>query len=290
MSEAIASSRWGPRERRQRACEAALGVGARLGLHTRRAVILRDWNNTIIRLAPAEIVAKVATSHFREARLESLDREVAVAAHLAARGAPVVPPTQGIPPGPHRWQNLELTLWQYIEPAPGSTPPAAQMAAALKIVHQALADFEGTLPAFTLELSDAKRLLQPHRSLALKPAERRFLSGVANEIQAALATVKRAWRPLHGSPHDANWLPSADGFLLLDFESACRGPVEWDLAALPDDALAFFSAADRGLITTMRRMRSVCVAAKCWVAPGRAPELREAAHVHLKLLRGQQLD
>jgi hypothetical protein len=40
----------------------------------------------------------------------------------------------------------------------------------------------------------------------------------------------------------------------------------------------------------MRRMRSVCVAAKCWVAPERAPEVREAAHVHLKLLRGEEPD
>jgi aminoglycoside/choline kinase family phosphotransferase len=77
--------------------------------------------------------------------------------------------------------------------------------------------------------------------------------------------------------------------LLLDFETACHGPVEWDLAALADDALVFF-AADYELIPMMRRMRSVCLAAKCWVAPERAPELREAADVHLNLLRGQPLD
>ena len=98
-------------------------------------------------------------------------------------------------------------------------------------------------------------------------------------------------RPLHGSPHDANWLPTAAGGpLLLDFETACVGPIEWDLAALDDETLAFFPDANRELIVTMRRMRSACVAAKCSVAPERAPELRAAAHVHLKLLRGQSLD
>jgi hypothetical protein len=40
----------------------------------------------------------------------------------------------------------------------------------------------------------------------------------------------------------------------------------------------------------MRRMRSACVVAKCWVAPERAPQLRDAAHVHLELLRGHRLD
>jgi Phosphotransferase enzyme family len=289
MSDVAGLGRRGA-ERRQRACAAALAVTARLGIRAQRAVILEDWNNTLVRLVPAQIVAKVGTSRFRDARLESLDREVAVASHLAVRGAPVVPPTKDIPPGPHRWQELRLTRWHYVDPLPGGRPDAPEMAAAIKIVHEALADFGGMLPPFTLELDDARRLLLPDRSPALRPADRRFLSGVADDIRAALAMIREAWRPLHGSPHEANWLKTADGLLLLDFETACCGPVEWDLAALNDDALALFPAANRELIVVMRRMRSVCVAAKCWVAPQRAPELREAAHVHLKLLRGQPLD
>lgn len=126
--------------------------------------------------------------------------------------------------------------------------------------------------------------------MALTPGDRRFLLGVVSEVEAALSAVTAPRRPLHGSPHGANWLVSAKGPLLLDFETACRGPVEWDLSALLDDVFAFFRAVDRELVATMRRMRSVCVAVKCWVAPERAPELREAARVHLDLLRGQPLD
>jgi Ser/Thr protein kinase RdoA (MazF antagonist) len=267
-----------------------LRVAAGLGLRSQRAVLLEDWNNTIIRLEPARIVAKVGTSHFREAQLESLARELAVAVHLAARGAPVVQPTREVPPGPHHWRGLTLTLWQYVEPVPGASLVPAQTAAALAVVHDALADFRPALPRFTLELDDARRLLQPQRSPALEPADRRYLLDTLSEVEAALASLRGAWRPLHGSPHAANWLLSEDGPLLLDFETACRGPVEWDLAALADDALARFPAVDHELISVMRRMRSVCVAAKCWVAPERAPELREAADVHLRLLRGQPLD
>lgn len=289
MAELVAFGRSG-RERRQRACEAALAVASRLGIRAERAVVLKDWNNTIIRLAPAPVVAKVETSHFRDAQLESLDREVRVAAHLAERGAPVVPPAPAVPPGPHRWRELKLTLWRYVEPVPGAMPSAVETTAALKVVHEALADFDGPLPTFMTELTDATRLLQPDLSPALKAADRWFLAGAATDLQAALATLSGKWRPLHGSPHQANWLPSADGLLLLDFETACRGPLEWDLAALADEALAFFPGTDREVILTMRRMRSVCVAAKCWVAPERAPELREAAQIHLKLLRGEELE
>jgi len=156
-------------------------------------------------------------------------------------------------------------------------------------VHQALTDFNGPLPYFTAELGDAEELLRPDRSPALAPADRRFLLGAVRELKAALPRPEAQWRPLHGSPHDANWLQTATGPLLLDFETACHGPVEWDLAALVDEALASFPQADRDLIRTMRRMRSACVAAKCWVAPERAPQLRDAAHLHLKLLRGHQL-
>jgi hypothetical protein len=273
--------------RSELACGAALSVAARLGVRAQDAVVLTDWNNTVVRLPCAGIVAKVGTSHFRDARLESLERELAVCTHLAARGAPVIPPAREVPPGPHRWRGLTLTLWEYVEPLAGAAPAPAEMAAAIKLVHEAMSDFGGSLPCFEVELDDARTLLQPDRSPSLPAVDRRFLLSVVDELEATLAPNDQA---LHGSPHAANWLLSADGPLLLDFETACRGPLEWDLAALGDDALAFFPDADRELISRRGRMRSVCVAAKCWVAPERAPELREAAHVHLKLLRGQRLD
>ena len=251
---------------------------------------MQDWNNTIIRLGDTAIVAKVGTSHFRDARLESLERELAVSAHLAGCAAPVARPTQEVPAGPHESRGLTVTLWQYVEPARGAELEPAEAAEALRVVHEALAGFDGRLPVFAVELDDAARLLHPNRSPALDAADRGFLLGVVGELQSALARVDAHHRPLHGSPHSANWLHSADGPLLLDFETACVGPAEWDLSALGDDVLAFFPDVDRELIGMMRRMRSVCVAAKCWVAPDRAPELREAALVHLKLLRGESLD
>jgi hypothetical protein len=279
----------GAGRRRRRACQAALEVADGLGIAAQHAVVLRDWNNTIIRLAPAPVIAKVRTSHFRDAGLESLERELSVATHLANCEAPVIPPTRQVPPGPHRCQGLMLTLWRYVEPIPRAAGPA-ETATAINSVHEALADFNGPLPDFRVELDDARGFLQPHRSPTLEPADRWFLVGVIDELQAALANLDAACHPLHGSPHQANWLSSADGPLLHDFETACCGPVEWDLAALDDDVVDFFPDTNRELIAAMRRMRSVCVAAKCWIAPERAPELREAAHVHLKLLRGQPVE
>jgi hypothetical protein len=83
---------------------------------------------------------------------------------------------------------LTLTLWQYVTPTAGVIA-AAETAAAVKVVHEALADFDGALPPFTVELDDARVLLQSGRSSALEPADRGFLSGVVSEIEAAVATL-----------------------------------------------------------------------------------------------------
>jgi hypothetical protein len=102
-----------PEERRRLAIQAAVGVADALGVVARRPTILKDSNNTIVHLAPAPIVAKVGTSHFGDAKLESLERELAVAAHLAEREAPAIAPARDVAPGPYRWGNLTLTLWRY---------------------------------------------------------------------------------------------------------------------------------------------------------------------------------
>jgi hypothetical protein len=277
-------------KRRRRAVKAAVSVVESLGVVAERPAILADSNNTIVWLAPAPIVAKVGTSHFRDAELESLTRELAVAAHLSQHGAPIVPPAGDLPAGPHRWRDLTLTLWQYVEPIGEVVLEPAEAAPVLSAVHRLLAAFPGPLPPFELELADARRLLLPVRSPTLPDSDRRFLLSVIDELEEALAGRVSAARPLHGSPHAGNWLRTTEGLLLLDFETACRGPLEWDLAALDDAAVHLFADVDLELVVLLRRMRSVCVAAKCWVEPNRATEVREAARIHLKLLRGEPLD
>jgi hypothetical protein len=59
--------------------------------------------------------------------------------------------------------------------------------------------------------------------------------------------------------------------------------VEWDLSALgevPEDA----TDVDAELLRTCRLLRSLLVAGLCWAQPSRAPEVDEAAHVHLRIL------
>ena len=102
------------------ATDVALGLARELGIEVRQPRILKDSNNTMVHLAPAPVVAKVGTSHFRDAKLESLGRELAVAAHLAERGSPTIRPASDVDPGPHVREDVTLTLWRYVEPLRGA--------------------------------------------------------------------------------------------------------------------------------------------------------------------------
>ena len=112
---------------------------------------------------------------------------------------------------------------------------------------------------------------------------------IYEEVKPAVSELRADGQALHGSPHSGNWLSAPSGPLLLDFETACRGPLEWDLSAMSDDDVAKFPSADLEVLSLLRRVRSLCVAVKCWIEPDRAPELAEAAQVHLRLLRGEEL-
>jgi thiamine kinase-like enzyme len=78
---------------------------------------------------------------------------------------------------------------------------------------------------------------------------------------------------------------TSDGPLFIDFEAACAGPLEWDIAYLPAEARGSFLDYNEDLVELLRQAISFCVAAWCWAQFGRAPELDEAALYHLDVLR-----
>jgi len=96
-------------ERKRRVMQAVHELATKLWLEVSPR-ILKDSNNTIVRLAPLPLVAKVGTSNFRDASLEALDRELEVARHLASKHAPIVFPSRDVSAGPHRAASLTVTL------------------------------------------------------------------------------------------------------------------------------------------------------------------------------------
>ncbi|MFN2527065.1 MAG: phosphotransferase enzyme family protein [Actinomycetota bacterium] len=276
--------------RRGRAARAALAVAKRLGIETDGARVIKDSNNTIVHLLATSVVAKVGTSTLRPDIRAVLERELDIGLHLAERAAPIAPPVSHVSPGPHLERGTVITLWQYTPSAdsPVSTEQLGQM---LTSFHRAFADYPEPLPDFTANLERARMGLE-HTKLtsALSPSDRAFLLDMAADLEETLKNADIPRHPLHGDPHeDGNILPSNNGPLLIDFEAACVGPYEWDLTSL-ERAVDAYPLANRNLVMLLSRMRSVVVSASCWMQYGRAPEVDEAAHVHLNFLREKASD
>jgi hypothetical protein len=273
-------------KRQKQAIAAASEVANRLGIEADEAHVIKDSNNTIVHLAPAPLVAKVGTSTLRADTLQTLGKELDVAIYLTERGAPIVPPANDVPPGPHLSDGLTITLWCYVEANPSLEVSSETLGDMLSAFHRAFADYPNTLPDFTENLVRVHSALDDRNSTpALSDPDRTFLMEVAATLHETLSKAQVARHALHGDPHlDGNILLTASGPLLVDFEAACYGPYEWDLTSLEQAAVAYRSI-DRELLALLSRLRSLAVSTWCWRQYGRAPEVDEAAHVHLGFLR-----
>src|SRR5690242_3036440 len=104
----------------RRAMRAALAVAEAVGVRVGAPVVLHDGSNLLVHLRPAAVVARVpnVTGAVRPGA-GWLEREVAVAGHLARCGAPVVGPAPDVEPGPHDHDGVPVTLWELAEVVPG---------------------------------------------------------------------------------------------------------------------------------------------------------------------------
>jgi Ser/Thr protein kinase RdoA (MazF antagonist) len=197
-------------------------------------VLLSDDSNVLVHLVPAPVVARVATTTalVRPQPVEWLARELAVAGHLAARGAPVVAPSEELPPGPHSHDGFDLTFWRYVEQETTS-PEMSEVATGLADLHDALRDYRGELPYLEPALAEVGRMLDYAEARALLSAgEIEELRIGHARLEPMLAGAGGQSQPLHGDAHVGNVLVTRAGALWSDFEDTCSGPVGWDLACL----------------------------------------------------------
>lgn len=268
----------------RQAVAAAQAVGAQHGIPTRRARVLHDANNVVVHFVSSPVVAKICPSS--EAGIPKLERELAVARHLVKAGAPVVGPTSELPAGPHIREGCGISFWRYHDHDADAAMSSRAMAETLAAVHGALAGFAAPLASF-LDLRVKRTgaaLANPRCATALSNCDHAFLQLEFASIMSSLRPRTLMHQTLHGDPHKGNFLAGRDGCLMIDFESVCSGPVEWDVSALPRGAEGSF-AVDEQLLSVLRRLRSLCVVVWCATRAARTKELQRAAMLHLDLLK-----
>jgi Ser/Thr protein kinase RdoA (MazF antagonist) len=214
--------------RRERAALAAQAVARRHGLPVEAAHALKECNNTIVRLDPLPLVAKVADTACRPSAPAALGTELEVAGHLARLGVPVVGPSRELPVEVHRHGDHAITFWRYHHHDPDAPVDSWTAGRLLREVHWALDSYPGPLPLFSdRQLRRAGQVLGDPGSLpALHVSDRTFLTDQYWALTEELAARPLSLRALHGDPHRGNLLACGAGCLVIDFESACIGPLE----------------------------------------------------------------
>ena len=267
---------------------AAGAVVRQHGLRVPEMRILSDCNNTIVHLAGLSLVAKVCHTTERPCGQKALCRELEIAQHLTRAGAPIVRVSSELPAVVHTFGTQALTFWQYRERDLDSAIDSGPAARALAAVHAALATYPGPVPSFLdRQVKRTGRLLaEPVALTGLAPSDRDFLACEHRHLTGALVGRDLRVRVLHGDPHAGNFLVNRGRHLLIDFESACSGPLEWDLSALGDVDSTF--PHDPALLGLLRRLRSLCVAVWCLTQAHRSPELERSGSLHLAVLQGRR--
>jgi hypothetical protein len=82
------------------------------------------------------------------------------------------------------------------------------------------------------------------------------------------------------------WLLSTrDGLLFIDFETCCRGPIEFDVAHVSEQVSARYPDVDQVLLAACRRLVLAMVAAWRWDIRDEFPDGHQHGRDILSLLR-----
>jgi Ser/Thr protein kinase RdoA (MazF antagonist) len=143
-----------------------------------------------------------------------------------------------------------------------------------------------TAPHFTDRVAEAQHLISRRdRTPALADADRELLTSTLRNLRRTIGDRGAAEQLLHGEPHPGNVLSAKNGPLFIDLETCCRGPVEFDLAHVPEEVSDRYPNLDQALLSDCRGLVLAMVAAWRWDPDDEFPNGRREGHKLLGALR-----
>ena len=264
-----------------RAVAAATSTASVLHLTVDDVIVLHDSNKLALRLLPCDVLARIAPVAHQVAQFE-----VDLAQRLSETESPVAALEPRVEPRVYEHDGFVVTLWTYYEPLSPREVSPADYANALERLHAGMRMIDITALHFTNRVAEAQQLVAS-RDLtpALADADRELLGDALRTSRRAIEDRGAPGQLLHGEPHPGNVLRTKDGALFIDLETCCRGPVEFDLAHVPQEVSERYADADQELLGECRMLVLAMVAAwRC--DPGdRFPDGQRAARKLLNALR-----
>ncbi len=264
-----------------RAVAAAMATASALGLTVDDAIVLRDSNKLAVRLLPCDVLARVALLAHQVAQFE-----VELAQRLAETESPVGALEARVEPRAYERDGFVITLWTYYAPATRREVSPADYASALERLHAGMRKLDIATPHFTDRVAEAQQLVASRdHTPALADEDRELLSNTLRSRRRAIADRGGAEQLLHGEPHPGNLLSTKNGPLFIDLETCCRGPVEFDVAHVPEEVSERYPVADQELLRDCRMLVLAMVAAWRWDIGDQLPNGQRAARDLVSALR-----
>jgi len=264
-----------------RAIAAATSLAGAMELQVDESVLIHDSNKLALRLLPCDVLARVAVAGQEVAELE-----VELAQRLAATASPVAALEPRIDPRVYEADGFAVTFWTYYEAVTPDQIAPAEYADALRRLHAGMRLIEIATPDFMERVAEAVQLVANRdETPALADADRQLLLGTLRHARHNVHSRGAAEQLLHGEPHPANVLGTPDGPVFIDFETSCRGPIEFDVAHLPDEVSAYYPDVDHVLLDECRRLVLAMVAAWRWDVRDEFPDGHRHGQDILSLLR-----
>ncbi|HYM15799.1 MAG TPA: aminoglycoside phosphotransferase family protein [Dehalococcoidia bacterium] len=264
-----------------RAVAAAISIASALDLKSTNAIVLQDSNKLALRLLPCDVLARVAYAGHEVAQFE-----VELAQRLAETSSPVAVLEPRVQPHVHERDGFVVTLWTYYEPlATGEVSPA-DYANALERLHAGMREIDVAAPHFTDRVAEAQKLVASRDvTRELPDADRELLANTMRSLRRSIVDWGAAEQLLHGEPHPGNVLSTKNGPIFIDLETCCCGPVEFDLAHVPEEVAERYTSADQELVGECRGLVLAMVAAWRWDPADQFPNGQRAALELLRVLR-----
>jgi hypothetical protein len=271
-----------PVSRLARAVDAALSTATALDLTVDDAQVLQNSTRVTLRLMPCDVVARIAPMSFRA----SAELEVALSQLLSKIQSPVAALEPRVEPRVYVRDGLVMNLWTHHESVPPHELPRAEYAHALERLHAGMRRIDLTTPHFTDRVAQARRLVGSRaHTPELADPDRQLLSDTLRDVTRTIRDRGAAEQLLHGEPHPGNVLGTTHDLLFIDLETCCRGPVEFDLAHVPEDVSEHYADADRELLGECRALTLAMVAAWRWDRDDHYPDGLRAGRELLGALR-----
>lgn len=233
--------------------------------------VLRSENDVVLSADDTIVVKAIERTNS-----QALDHEASVIEALAGSTAPVVRPSHfGL--GPFQTGGWKAILLEKMDELPLDAS-SADLVRSLTALHRALSAISIELPNWTAQLERTVHAWKRHpfTDNDQQTAELAY----ARYVQPSF-THRGPTQPIHGDAWSGQVIRTASGLRWIDFESACIGPPEWDLASFDDPT--GYGDFDENLWQRLRLVKSWSVAVWCNIHQTHSPRL--AAHIEHHLSR-----